>query len=121
MRKRINPKTDACKRGHVGHWGQNGAWICCRMCQRIKEARFRQAGRSRMLALNLAYQAIPGAIKRAGSLLHLHPVVIRKFLNGARHAPRWRVTQLKAVLELCIMTNGNGHKSSAGYLPPSAE
>lgn len=112
MRKRINPETDACKHGHVGYWGRNGAYISCRMCQRIKEARFREQGRSRMALLNLAYDAVPGARKKASNLLHIPIAVLKKFLNGSRHAPRWRITQLKAVLELCIQTNGHLRQDS---------
>lgn len=111
MRKRINPETDACQYGHRGNWIPNGLYVCCGTCKRLNERRHRQIIKKRMTPLRLAYEAYPGAAEKAAKLLHVPLRIVRDSLNGWRFVSRWRVTQLKAVLELCILTNGNGHKA----------
>ena len=113
-RRRINPETDACVHGHTGHWRKNnvGAHVCG-ICivefHRIAEHRKRTKNRQARIPLILAYKAVPGSIKKAAELLHMPRKKAYDLIHGHYHASRWRVTQLKAVLELCIVTNGNGH------------
>lgn len=121
MPKRINPETDACIHGHTGYWYVNAAGFhVCRLCHRARNSKGEKVRRlqnkARLMPIYLAYSVIPGAVEKAAALLHIKPRALRGYLGGWYAAPRWRVAQLKAVLELCIMPNGgngNGHHKSA--------
>lgn len=112
MSRRINPQTDPCKNGHYGQWfvGSDG-WHACRLCKVINQAKSIERKKTSLSTLNAAYRSIPGAVAKAAEMLHLSPTTVHRYLVGWIWAPRWRVAQLKAVLELCIVTNGNGHKA----------
>ena len=115
-RRRIDPKIDACVRGHSGHWrktrrGSHVCRVCAKEYHREVEHRKRLKLREKHMPLVLAYRAVPGSIKKAADLLHITRKSADDIIHGYYQAARWRVTQLKAVLELCIMTNGNGHKT----------
>lgn len=109
--KKINPKTDACSRGHYGQWRIYGGQHKCRLCQLQNDLPRRRAAAAKLVNLRLIYEATPGAVAKAAELLHKPRWHIHNLLYGWHWAPRWRVTQLRAVLELCILTNGNGHKA----------
>lgn len=117
MRKRINPETDTCKRGHVGYWrktvaGTHTCGLCAREYHRVLERQKRIQIRKDHMTLVLAFRAIPGSIAKAADLLHLPRKKVHDMVHGHYRFARWRIKQLKAVLELCIMTNGgngNGH------------
>ena len=107
MRNKINPETDACSRGHVGRWAKQGQLQFCRTCKSMSDRRRRAATKALMTPLRTIYESRPGSVKKAAELLHVTTGKVRDALNGWRHVPRWQINQLKAVLELCIQTNGH--------------
>lgn len=105
MRK-IKPRTDACRRGHYGQWRHDGKQFKCRACGLELGRQLRQAAKFRLAGLRAAYEATPGAMGKAARLLHVRRDRLRGYLTGQVWPSRWRVRQLWAVLELCILGSG---------------